>query len=95
MTETTIVTGARELAGLRVDDLARVALRDATLTGNARVYASPYLNALTMCETLADSYGVDSADMLARYALSNLTGWRGAAAKAWKAEVNARLKACR
>jgi hypothetical protein len=76
-----------------VSDLAQFALRH--VSGNARVYASPYLYALTACETLEDAYGADSADMLARYALSNLTGWRGAAAKAWKAEVNARLKACR
>ncbi len=76
---------------LTLSALARLALNDATLKGNARTYASPYLYALTACESMSDYYGADSADMLARYALGNLSSWRGESARAWKAEMTARL----
>jgi|688.fasta_scaffold641271_1 hypothetical protein len=83
---------ALDLSPFTVDALARFALNDPTLTGNARTFARPYLEALTACETLADNYGADSARMLAAYAVSNLGAWRGDSARAWKAEMNARLR---
>lgn len=88
------ITDARalNLSPFAISALAHFALNDESLTGTAREYSRPYLEALTTCESLADTYGADSADMLARYALSNLTTWRGANARAWKAEINARLR---
>lgn len=88
----TITRDALDLSPFTVDALARFALREASLTGNARIYATPYLQALTCCESLGDRYGMDRASDMARYALSNLSAWRGPIAKAWKAEMNARLK---
>ena len=82
---------ALNLSPFTLDALARFALNDATLTGNARTYASPYLYALTACESMTDYYGADSARHLAMCALSNLRSWRGESARAWKAEMTSRL----
>ena len=87
-----MLTPAQDIAPrVTLDALARLALNDATLTGNARTYASPYLYALTACESMTDYYGADSARHLAMYALSNLRSWRGESARAWKAEMTSRL----
>jgi hypothetical protein len=72
-------------------EIARDALMDPTLKGNARVYATPYLEALLSCETGHDRYYADTADSCVRYALSNLTYWRGDTAKAIKDELKAHL----
>ncbi len=71
--------------------IARDALNDATLKGNARTWSTPYLHALTYCETIADTYGDDRADMVTAYALSNLSHWRGESARNVKAELRAHL----
>ena len=84
-------TESLNLSAFTVGALARFALADPSLSGNARAWSAPYLHALATCESLSDGYGADSADILARYALSNLTAWRGATARAWKLEVRARL----
>lgn len=61
------------------------------VAGNPRTYAMPYLSALTACATVEDRYGMDTADSLIRYALSNLTSWRGEDARRLKAELKSAL----
>jgi hypothetical protein len=42
--------------------------------------------------SISDTYYADSADSIVRYALSNLTSWRGEKARQIKAELNGMLK---
>lgn len=53
--------------------------------------AKPYLSAMRNLSTLSDQYGMDTADNIVRYFLSNATSWRGETAKRIKAELNAGL----
>lgn len=50
--------------------------------------AEPYLEAMESLDSVADSYGADSAASIIRYFLANANGWRGPTAKAIKAELN-------
>ena len=60
---------------------------------NPAAYAArPYLVAMTTLDTVRDSYGYDSGDSIVRYALSNMTGFRGEDARRLKAELKAHLK---
>jgi len=54
--------------------------------------AVPYLDAMRGLNGLDDKYGLDSARSIIAYFLSNARAWRGPAAKAIKAELNAMLK---
>lgn len=54
-------------------------------------YAKPYLNAMVYLHTITDNYGMDSADSIVRYFLSNATGWRGPDARRIKAELKGML----
>jgi len=54
--------------------------------------AVPYLKALYQLNSIDDMYGMDSADMIVRYFLSNATTWRGDTARRIKAELKALLK---
>ena len=56
------------------------------------VYAQPYVEPLTQLHSINDQFYADSATSVVRYALANLTGWRGEKAKAIKAELNYLLK---
>lgn len=71
--------------------LANVALNDPTLKGNARTYALPYLDAMLVLDNTSQYYGMDSGDSIVRYALSNLTSWRGDTARTVKAELKRHL----
>ena len=55
-------------------------------------YAKPYVDAMRYLDTMDDNYGLDSADSIVRYALSNLNTWRGEKAREIKAELRAMLK---
>ena len=57
------------------------------------VYAEAYVTPMKSLNTLDDMYYADSADSIVRYALSNLTYWRGDTARRIKAELNDMLKA--
>jgi hypothetical protein len=46
------------------------------------------------CSAITDSYGADTAESVVRYFLSNAQSWRGDAARAIKAELNAMLREC-
>lgn len=73
-------------------EIAREALDDPTLKASARVYASPYLEALLSCTSITDRYYADDARTCVLYALSNLQSWRGESARRIKAELKAALQ---
>ena len=54
-------------------------------------YAKPYVDAMRYLDTMDDNYGLDSADSIVRYALSNLNTWRGEKARQVKAELRGML----
>lgn len=53
--------------------------------------ALPYVEAMENLSSISDMYFQDSADMIVRYALSNLSSWRGETARSVKAELRAML----
>jgi hypothetical protein len=59
---------------------------------NSSVYARDYVEAMSCLNSINDTYGLDSAESVVRYALSNLTTWRGDQARAIKAELKDLLK---
>lgn len=56
------------------------------------VYAEAYVVPMMSLEHISDNYYEDSAESVVRYALSNLTYWRGDSARRIKAELNSMLK---
>lgn len=56
------------------------------------VYAKPYVQAMYSLESINDNYVADSGESVVRYALSNLTYWRGDVARQVKAELKDHLK---
>ena len=55
------------------------------------VYAQPYVEPFLQLNSIYDQYYADSAASVVRYALCNLTGWKGEKARAIKAELNSLL----
>lgn len=53
--------------------------------------AEPYVEAMLYLDKVTDYYGLDSGDMILRYALSNLSSWRGETARRVKAEMREML----
>jgi hypothetical protein len=72
-------------------EIASEALHCESLKGNARTYAQAYLIPMRELSTVRDSYGYDDGDSIVRYALSNLTSWRGEDARRIKAELKSHL----
>ena len=56
------------------------------------MYAEAYVTPMKSLTSISDTYYADSADSIVRYALSNLTSWRGEKARQIKAELNGMLK---
>ena len=56
------------------------------------VYAEAYVVPMMSLNSISDNYYDDSAESVVRYALSNLTYWRGDTARRIKAELNGMLK---
>ena len=54
--------------------------------------AVPYLDAMARLDRITDNYGMDSADTIVLYFLSNARSWRGEDAKRIKSELNAMVK---
>ena len=54
--------------------------------------AVPYLGAMTALESASDPYGADSGVSVISYFLSNAASFKGADARALKAELKAALK---
>ena len=55
-------------------------------------YAKAYVVPMMSLTSVSDNYGLDSGDSIVRYALSNLTYWRGDTARRVKAELKAHLE---
>jgi hypothetical protein len=72
-------------------EIAFDALHCESLKGNARTYAQAYLIPMLQLSTVSDSYGYDDGDSIVRYALSNLTSWRGEDARRIKVELKTHL----
>jgi len=53
--------------------------------------AEPYVSAMLKIDKITDMYMYEPADMVVRYALGNLMGWRGEIAKRVKDELRAML----
>jgi hypothetical protein len=56
------------------------------------VFAMPYVEAMLDLSDLTQCYGVDPAEDIVLYFLSNAAPWRGEDAKRIKAELNLMLK---
>lgn len=54
--------------------------------------AKPYLDAMRSLDAVTDKYGMDSADSIVIYFLSNASTWRGETAKRVKAELKAMIR---
>ena len=54
--------------------------------------AKPYLEAMHSLDSMNDTYGVDTADTIIIYFLSNASSWRGDVAKKIKQELKVMLK---
>lgn len=60
---------------------------------NRKVYfgAVPYLEAAGTLNSMTDAFGLDSAESILIYLLSNLSTWKGETARRVKAEIKAML----
>jgi hypothetical protein len=76
-----------DLTKLTVAQLARLIVAD---WKNPYFGAKPYIVAMSSMSTVNDNYGADSGQMIVLYFLSNAGTWRGATAKAVKAELKRR-----
>ena len=56
------------------------------------VYAKPYLEAMSMIDSIKDMYIYERADSVVRYFLANASTWRGDKAREIKKELNSLLK---
>jgi hypothetical protein len=54
--------------------------------------ARPYYEAMQSLDTIADSYGMDSAKSIIRYFLANASTWKGEIARQIKSELNSMIK---
>lgn len=54
--------------------------------------AKPYIQAMLNLEKVTDKYGMDDADDIIRYFLSNAKSWRGETARRVKAELKELIK---
>lgn len=66
-------------------------LRALPKTNMAHWAGVPYSEPLLYLSTTSDAYGLDDGDSIVRYALGNLSSWRGEDARRIKAELKAHL----
>lgn len=71
--------------------LAAIALEIREDWKNVYFGAVPYLEAMGRLDKITDRYGMDDADGIVRYFLSNAKTWRGETARRVKAELKALL----
>jgi hypothetical protein len=75
--------------------IAREIIADYPKAGDEREYAGAYVVPMLALNKITDSYFLDSGASVVRYALANLTSWRGEKARAIKAELREMLKGVR
>jgi hypothetical protein len=66
-------------------------IRNETAASSYWWKARPNVEAMLSLDKITDMYMFEPADMVVRYALGNLMGWRGDKAKAIKAELREML----
>jgi hypothetical protein len=59
---------------------------------SSSIYARDYVEAMSRLNKITDQFFADTAESVVRYALSNLSTWRGDQARAIKAELKDLLK---
>lgn len=75
-----------------LNSIANEIVSDPNYKGSTKTYAQPYIAAMHQMNDIGDNYYADSGDSVVRYALSNLSTWRGEKARTIKAELKAMLK---
>ena len=80
------------LPALDLSGIARVVRRDWRPVNYTAV---PYLDAMGTMGDIKENYYADSGVSVVLYFLCNSNSWRGVVARAVKAELNKRAKACR
>lgn len=75
-----------------LSEIAREIIADYPRAGNESDQAGAYVVPMLSLDKITDSFFFDSADSVVRYALSNLTTWRGETARRVKAELRGMLK---
>jgi hypothetical protein len=93
---TKVITEAEQkvistLPTLNLAGLARVVRND---WPSVYFGAEPYLQAMSEMDKIQDNYYCDSGVSVVLYFLCNSNTWRGNIARATKAELNKRAKAC-
>ena len=74
-------------------EIAAAIERDLRLQGKSvPPAAKPYVNAMRSLTTMQNTYITEDAETIVRYALSNLSAWRGENACRIKKELTERLK---
>ena len=88
-----VVSIAEDLKGKKLYEIAQTVVRDHRETGQKVNYAlKPWLDALGSISELTDNYGAESGRTVVAYFLSNASQYKGATAKAVKAELKRRNK---
>lgn len=75
-----------------LSEIAREIISDYPKAGDESHPAGAYVVPMLTLDKITDSYFLDSADSIVRYALANLGTWRGEKARAVKAELKGMLK---
>lgn len=72
--------------------IAREIMGSPWYRSDSSIYARDYIQAMELIHKITDRYFADTAESVVRYALSNMTTWRGDQARAIKAELKDLLK---
>jgi hypothetical protein len=81
-----------ELSKKSISELAEIIAND---WKNPYFGAVPYLDAMYSLQSINDGFGADSGKSIILYFMCNAQTWRGPIAKAVKAELDKRSKACK
>jgi len=87
MTERQVKLSAKAQRRAEARPLRAIAQDIITEWDNVYFGAVPYLDAMLSLESIDDDYGMDSADSIVIYFLSNARTWRGEVARRIKAEL--------
>lgn len=86
------IIGVSDTGPRSISLIARDIMRSDWYRSNSSIYARDYIQAMELLNKITDQYFADSAASVVRYALSNMSTWRGDQARAIKAELKDLLK---
>lgn len=75
-----------------LSEIAAEIIADYPKAGSESDYAGAYVVPMLSLNKITDSYYLDSADSIVRYALANLGSWRGETARRVKTELKGMLR---